>query len=263
MKSFHKLSSKNFWNNAFIKFLTNFEFINSFFKKNNGIGYNIAMDKEISFLIGKRRSPFILFDIGANKGDYSIMVSKRNPKSTIYSFEPSKSTFDLLKVNVKEFTNIVPIKLAFGSEKKEMTLFYDSETSALASLYKRDLSHLGLKFDNSEVIQVSTIDEWVDENNIEPEFIKIDVEGFELSVLQGAVKTLKNVIAIQFEFGGTAIDAKTFFKDYWEFFQRINFEIYRYAPLGLIPINYYSEKQELFEYMNYLAIPFETTRNDD
>jgi hypothetical protein len=152
------------------------------------------------------------------------------------------------------------VQLAFGSEKKEMTLYYDFNSSGMASLYKRDLSHLGINFETTELVNVQTIDEWVEANNIIPNFIKIDVEGFEILVLKGAVKTLQNVTAVQFEFGGTAIDAKTFFKDYWNFFQQLNFSIYRYTPLGLLKINHYSGREELFEYMNYIAIPFGSTK---
>ena len=43
-----------------------------------------------------------MFDIGASVGDYSTMVSEKYPKSTIYSFVTSKSTFELLADNVMQ-----------------------------------------------------------------------------------------------------------------------------------------------------------------
>jgi len=246
--------------NVLARVFIHFEFIEAIIKYGKGIGWTASLDQEIKFLIGKHKSSFTLFDVGANKGDFSILVSKAYPKSSIHSFEPSKITFDLLNRNVMNYSNINPVKLAFGSERKEMNLHYDFDTSGLASLYKRDLSHLGINFETKELVNVQTIDEWVDANNIIPDFIKIDVEGFELSVLKGAVKTLKNVIAVQFEFGGTAIDAKTHFRDYWNFFQELNFSIHRYTPLGLLKINEYCEREELYEYMNYIAVPFESNK---
>ena len=99
------------------------------------------------------------------------------------------------------------------------------------------------------------MDNWVHQNRVMPDFVKIDVEGAELSVLRGGLNVLKNVKAVQFEFGGTAIDAKNYFRDYWNFFTGLNFKLYRYTPSGLLRIETYSEKEEVFEFMNYLAVP--------
>ena len=251
----HRSALKKITKNLLARIFIHFEFINSMTRYSKGIGWHSTLDQEVDFLIGKQNSFFTLLDIGANQGDYSITVSKAYPQSTIYSFEPSKKTFDLLNRKVENFANINPVQLAFGTEKGEMILYYDFDTSGMASLYKRDISHLGINFESKELVDVQTVDEWVEANSIVPNFMKIDVEGSELSVLKGATKTLKNINAVQFEFGGTAIDAKTFFKDYWNFFQQLNFSVYRYTPLGLLKINDYSEREELFEFMNYLAVP--------
>ena len=48
--------------------------------------------------------------------------------------------------------------------------------------------------------------------------MKIDVEGHELDVLKGFGELIKKVRLIQFEFGGTNIDSKTYLRDFWEFF---------------------------------------------
>jgi hypothetical protein len=125
----------------------------------------------------------------------------------------------------------------------------------MASLYKRELNNPGIESHLTEIIKVEKLDDWVATNKINPDYIKIDVEGSELLVLKGGTNTLRKVRAVQFEFGGTAIDAKTYFKDYYNFFTQLNFSIYRYTPSGLLKIEAYSEKEELFEYMNYLAIP--------
>jgi hypothetical protein len=59
------------------------------------------------------------------------------------------------------------------------------------------------------------------------DYVKIDVEGWELSVLQGFGDLVYNMRVIQFEFGGSNIDTRTFFQDFWYFFKDHNFSIYR------------------------------------
>jgi FkbM family methyltransferase len=257
----YKLFSKSIIKHLLAKLLVNLQFINSAIKYGKGIGWNAPLKSEVEFLINNDRNPFILFDVGANMGEYSTAVSKLYPKSTTYSFEPAKTTFDILKKNVSLFPNIIPIKIAFGDERKNMTLYADYAGSSMASLYKRNLSHAGIKFDQSEIIVVETLDEWVTANGVVPDYIKIDVEGFELSVLNGAIKTLEKVRAIQFEFGGSALDARLNFRDYWIFFEKLNFRIYRYTPLGLLKIEEFSEQEEIYEFMNYIAIPFQNNRS--
>jgi hypothetical protein len=125
----------------------------------------------------------------------------------------------------------------------------------MASTYHRQFENSKIVFHRIETINVEKLDDWVHQNRIKPDFVKIDVEGAELSVLRGGINVLKNVKAVQFEFGGTAIDAKNYFRDYWNLFTELNFKLYRYTPSGLLRIETYSEKEEVFEFMNYLAIP--------
>jgi hypothetical protein len=125
----------------------------------------------------------------------------------------------------------------------------------LASTYHRQFENSEIKFHLTEIINIEKLDNWVHKNGVMPDFVKIDVEGAELSVLRGAINVLRNVKAVQFEFGGTAIDAKNYFRDYWNFFTGLNFRLYRYTPSGLLRIETYSEKEEVFEFMIYLAVP--------
>jgi hypothetical protein len=81
------------------------------------------------------------------------------------------------------------------------------------------------------------------------------VEGHELAVLKGAHRMIdRNAIEIiQFEFGGTSLDSRSYFKD---FFQLLSpkYRIYRILPRGLRELKAYSEKLEIFQSANYLAI---------
>jgi len=237
------------------KFLTKSTHVDSAYKQSKGIGWNASLQTEIKFLIGQHSENFTLFDIGANVGSYSLMVAKLFPGSTIYSFEPSRAAFNQLAQNVKGELSITPCNIGFGEEQKKVNLYSHLAGSPMASTYKRQFGDSEITFNLVETIEMDSLDNWVRSEKIIPDFIKIDAEGAELSILKGGVNTLKNVKAIQFEFGGTAIDAKNYFKDYWNFFTEIDFNLYRYTPIGLLEIKNYSEREEIFEFMNYLATP--------
>jgi hypothetical protein len=102
-------------------------------------------------------------------------------------------------------------------------------------------------------ISVRTLSEWFAESGVIPHLIKIDVEGFEFQVIQGAGIFLSQIRVIQFEFGGTNIDSKVFFRDFWEILVGAGFEIFILTPGGLNRIESYSEAQEIFVYSNFYA----------
>ena len=92
-----------------------------------------------------------------------------------------------------------------------------------------------------------------DKNSI-LDYVKIDVEGHELDVLEGFGDLIKNVRLIQFEFGGCNIDTRTFFQDFWYYFTEKDFLIFRVTPRGPLLIKNYTEKDEFFLTTNYIAL---------
>ena len=86
------------------------------------------------------------------------------------------------------------------------------------------------------------------------DIVKIDVEGYELMVLRGFGEAIRNVRVLQFEFGGTNIDTKVFFRDLWRFFEEAGFDLYRITPLGVMRIEHYHERDELFIIANFIAV---------
>jgi hypothetical protein len=126
--------------------------------------------------------------------------------------------------------------------------------SGMASLYRRDLIHISIEFNKSEKVEIKRLDNWLIESKIKANVLKIDVEGHELSVLRGLGERIHDFKLIQFEFGGTDIDSRTFFQDFWNFFKDTNFSLYRLTPRGKIPIGSYAETGEVFAFTTYLAI---------
>lgn len=228
-----------------------------------GAGFTTSGEKFVLEFIhqeltkNQRNKKPLLFDVGANIGEYTLEANKIfSGNVEIHAFEPSKATFDKLSSNFGNQKNLIGHQLALSDKSGDITLYSDAELSALASLNKRQLQHYDIAFERSERVPVHTLDTFCDEQNIEEiDFLKLDVEGHELSVLHGAKSLLQNkaITYIQFEFGGTNIDSRTFFQDFY-YLLKENYSIFRILTDGLQEITVYNERYEIFLASNFLAI---------
>ena len=133
---------------------------------------------------------YSVFDIGGNLGWYSMHVAKERPGAKIFTFEPIKSTFELLNENIRinRFTNIETFNYGFSDTEGEMTFYFDPALSVNASL--ADLSN------NNQLVKVicyvKKLDNFIKEKNYKVDFIKCDVEGAELLIYQGGMELISN-----------------------------------------------------------------------
>lgn len=140
-------------------------------------------------LVAETKQP-VFYDIGANYGFYSLMLS--SSCSAVYAFEPVKSTFKILKKNISinKLKNVKLVRAAIGSEHKVGYInIYSS--SGNNSTYKRNIpANHPTKFLKKEEIKFIKLSDYSLANSLlPPTLMKIDVEGGELDVLRGA-KTL-------------------------------------------------------------------------
>ena len=194
----------------------------------------------------------VVFDVVANVGSYARLVSKILPQAKIFSFEPAQETFLALQNSIKELKNVEGFNFGFGKSLGKVVLYSNSSASGLSSVYNRE----GLNLNNQEEIEIQTLDNFCEQHNISQiDFLKLDVEGNEYQVLEGAKNLLKgnNIKFIQFEFGGTDIDARVFFRDFYNLLSP-QFQIFRILKNGLHPILEYKETEEIFITTNYLAV---------
>jgi FkbM family methyltransferase len=195
----------------------------------------------------------VIFDVGANRGQYlQGLISVFGSKADIYSFEPSSSGFTELQQYKSK--SVHPYQLALSDQPGELTLNFDNEGSVFASVHNQDEAVIQKSLTKHEVITATTIDDFCRENNIHTiEFLKIDVEGHELSVLKGASNLLKEgrIKYIQFEFGPSSMAARTYMRDFYKILP--NYDIYRILNDGLQPMKY-DVMKEIFLTSNYFAI---------
>jgi FkbM family methyltransferase len=206
------------------------------------------------FISAKDNSQLTVFDVGAHEGDYTREMLALFPQSYIYCFEPNSFSFDTLSSKFASERRVMLNRLALGEKNSSSDLHFDKKGSSLSSLVKRRLDYIGLDMNQSETVHVNSIDSYCKEYSLKPDIVKLDVEGLELSVLKGATATLDEIRIVQFEFGGANKDSKTFFIDFWEFFRKNNFDIFRITPSGPRLIQQYSELDEHFRTTNFMAV---------
>lgn len=196
----------------------------------------------------------VFFDVGANNGSYAKAVHSILPDSAkIYCFEPLASIYQKLCETTAEKKNIFKHNIGFGSQDETLKIHYVEDKPELTSLYG-DIPERN--FTSSQDVEIKTIDGFLNEKNIPKiDYLKIDVEGHELKVLEGAKNALDTgkIDFIQFEFGESMIDSRVFFRDFWQLLNE-KYSIYRILPSGLREIKKYSESMEIFYCVNFLAV---------
>lgn len=211
--------------------------------------------------LARAESP-VVFDVGANVGDYARLVRRHVPAATVYAFEPARAVFEqLARAAEGEGGRVRPFNLGFSDEARGIDLYsytVEGEEQSLISSIDRRLPTQVVQVEVSatERIEVRRLDDFCREQGVgRIDFLKLDVEGHELAVLRGARRMLDAgaVPLIQFEFGPANIYSRTFFYDFWTLLSGA-YDIYRIVPNGLAPIAYYGEHREIFLTTNYLAV---------
>lgn len=212
-------------------------------------------------------SPMIACDVGAGCGEYTELLATYLPnESRILSFEPQVSAYQQLagRIESKGFSNVTAFNLGFSDRSGTGTLHKSGDYRLLASLHSRKLDHLGIQFDGTEQVALSTIDEFCERHGIPRiDFLKLDVEGHEMAVLKGASDMLSRgrIGMIQWEFGGCNIDSRVFFRDFY-YMLRDGYLLFRVLAHGLHPVPTYHEKYEVFLTTNWCAISKELLESE-
>ena len=191
----------------------------------------------------------VVFDVGANIGDWSQGLLQAVPDAKIYMFDPSPGCQAAIRQKALPNTKLFPVALGEVAETK--TYYSSSETDGSASLYTRfDTSFAGLAY-RQTTVEIRTLDEIIEAEKIgQVDFMKMDIEGHELFALRGAKRALAagKIRALAFEFGGGNLNSRTFFRDFWELLTAAQFIIYRITPAGKeMLVSSYSEEDEFFQ----------------
>ncbi len=153
--------------------------------------------EDMIFLLHALQPTETFVDVGANIGAYTILASKVVKSSSI-AFEPLPSSVERLKdqIQINRINAAVDIR-NMGLGNKEGALFFTNNNDTMNKV------SLAGEVENTTMVKVSTLDTELDKDN--QYFFKIDVEGFEYNVIEGASKVLSNnnVSAIIIELNGS------------------------------------------------------------
>lgn len=128
-----------------------------------------------------------VIDAGAYIGDSCILFEKELTNiSKIYGFEPSRTNFELLKktIALNKSSKIIPVNVALGDRVSNMCL-------AGKGMGKSLTANDDMVDKNAEIVSLTTLDKYIEENNIKVGLIKTDLEGYEQIFLKGAINTIK------------------------------------------------------------------------
>ena len=150
-----------------------------------------------------------IIDVGAHKGDFLEKMLEIEKVNSFYAFEPQKDIFGELSKRFSENSKIKLFNFAVDKEisNKKLQINKLSMTSSLAELNEKSL-YLKLKnfllfsksnFVNEYEVKTNTIDNIFKDINLKKTLLKIDVEGFELNVVQGSLIKLKEIPLILME----------------------------------------------------------------
>ncbi|MBS1653080.1 MAG: FkbM family methyltransferase [Bacteroidetes bacterium] len=222
--------------------------------KNNQDAFEISLLKKY---ITKNAT---VIDIGANIGFYAnILANCVGHNGKVHCFEPDEKNFNHLKNTTFNSPNIIIHQLAVSSKTEVLNFYLSNEINVDHRAYKPE-SYKAIK-----AVNAISIDDYVVKNNINKiDFIKIDIQGFEMQALKGMEQTLlknKDVIVIS-EFWPYGLKtAGSSVNTYFETLTALGFNIHllkknELSPLTIEMVNQMKDLGKEY-YFNILA-----TRND-
>jgi len=201
----------------------------------------------------------VVFDVGANVGQYASLVLAEFPAARLYSFEPNPHAFAKLTQAVKS-AHFRPANLALGAAPGASVMFdhADTQGSWHGSLVKGVIETVHRDRAQEIPVEIATVDDVMAADGLDRvDLLKIDVEGFEADVLSGARRAIgaRRIGVVQFEFNEMNVVSKRFVADFELLLP--GYRLHRLLLNGeLLDISTASNlKRELFGYQNIVALP--------
>ena len=218
----------------------------------NGFGWT-SIDSEVrsfsAFLRKKEISEGFVLDIGASYGAWTKRFLLEEHSFQVVLFEPSSTPYEKICQDFAGNHNVSIKQLALGATSGARHLCSDEPGSGSASIVNRS-------FDNHQFCEavktmplISVVQQYTD-----VVAIKLDCEGAEWEILSNFRLSKSKIQLIQFEFGEYMVENQIFFKDYYDYFLKNGFDLFRNTKRGPVKINQYNKWDEILVNCVYFAI---------
>ena len=161
-------------------------------------------DKFNDALLSSIKKNDVVWDVGANVGHYTKLFAElAGPQGKVFAFEPSAQNYDKLALNVDAFENVVLLPYGLGNKQEKVSFKQGDDDLGATSQVVSDTASISGNFFEVDI----RIGDILVQSGVaaQPNFVKIDVEGFELEVLTGMNEALKNrrlrAVGVEVHFG--------------------------------------------------------------
>jgi FkbM family methyltransferase len=196
----------------------------------------------------------ICADVGANVGEYSALLLRHGARR-VYAFEPVPSTYSKLSSRLAKSDRAICVQRAVGEHAGMIDIHLPGRDD-LSTLASRDQHVAAFDTDNIVVhsAQMITLDAYAGENNVFFDFIKIDVEGFELEVLMGARRLIsdQHLAVLQIEFNRHHMMRRQYIDDFASALP--GYLLFRLTPRSLFPVRLGHYLSNIYTFQNLVAI---------
>ncbi len=198
-------------------------------------------------------------DVGTHKGEILDIFLKNSPKGFHFGFEPIPAMFDSLKQKYLNYKNIFLFDYALSSSEGTAEFNYVTSNPSYSGLIKRKYDRPN-ETDTKITVKTNCLDNIIIPQLIKIDLIKIDVEGAEMKVLEGAVQTIEKyspVIIFEFGIGGSDIYGETPEK-LKAFFENLNYRVSLMEDYldGKPPLTLDGLKKQFYNKLNYYFIAY-------
>lgn len=214
------------------------DFANSFKRLVRAILHSSVEDDFNVIDLFPEHEDILFLDVGANQGAAIDVFLKKSKHCKIYSFEPNPDVFKKLHARFRSNRRVNLFNFGLGEKSGTFKLFVPVyrgyEFDGLGTLSpKFDDSWLSEKvfYYNKKFLQIREIDcevKPLDDLNLEPFFMKVDVEGFELEVFRGGAKTIKRTYPI------ILVESSERDQAVMKFLGQFGYKLYRYQKGNFI-----------------------------
>lgn len=172
---------------------------------------NQSLTELLKLVAQEDHGNLLAIDVGAHHGEYSQYLMNRGLFKQVISFEPSPASYQILLNNMSQLKNCKfnAINMALSNHEGILELYSD-EATATASLLQYQSAYVNQGQVNIHKVPVTALDDYLAKHPYEGrlQLLKIDTQGHDLAVIQGAKNTIaKHRPIIQTEFIYTAMYA--------------------------------------------------------